>query len=258
MTSLRVIVAEDQAPAREHLVSLLSGHPDIEVVAVCNDGHSAIRAILAHQVDVVLLDIQMPECSGFEVARSIGADRMPPIIFITAYEDHAVQAFEIRALDYIVKPFTRARVGQALDVARGHTRQRRINAAAAELAGVVLRPQVTQAPERLSLRSREGIAFVIPDEVEFVRANRNEVVLHTATTRSRCRATLAEIRARLGPSFIQVHRSTLVNLNRAHRVLLLGDGTPRLKMLSGQEVRVSRAFRADLERRLSAFISSGA
>lgn len=249
MSAMRVILAEDQAPAREHLASLLADHPDVDLVAVCSDGASAVRAILAHAADVVLLDIQMPECSGFDVARTVGSDRMPPIIFITAYEDHAVQAFEIRALDYIVKPFTRARVGQALELAREHTRQRRINAAAAELAGVLQRPD-SPAPARLSLRSREGMAFVVPDEVEFVRASRNEVVLHMNTTQCRCRATLSEIRERLGPSFVQVHRSTLVNLNRAHRALLLGGGTPRLKMLSGREIRISRAFRADLEQRL--------
>ncbi len=250
MTTLRVIVAEDQAPAREHLVSLLSGHPDIELVAVCSDGPSAIRAIQTHAADVVLLDIQMPECSGFDVARTVGTDRMPPIIFITAYEDHAVQAFDIRALDYIVKPFSRERVGQALDRARAHARQLRINAAAAELAGVV-QPQATaQAAARLSLRGRDGLSFVVPDEVEFVRASRNEVVLHMDKTQRRCRATLGEIRERLGPAFVQVHRSTLVNLNRAHRVLLLGEGAPRLKMHNGEEIRVSRPFRAELERRL--------
>ncbi len=250
MTPLRVIVAEDQAPAREHLVSLLADHSDVEIVAVCNDGQAAVRAIRAHPADVVLLDIQMPECSGFDVARTVGLERMPPIIFITAYEDHAVQAFEIRALGYIVKPFTRARVGQALDVAREHSRQRRINAAAAELAEAVQPPVTPQSPARLSLRGPDGLSFVIPDEVEFVRASRNEVVLHTNGTSCRCRATMTEIRERLGSSFVQVHRSTLVNLNRAHRQLLLSDGPPRLKMHSGQEIRVSRAFRAELERRL--------
>lgn len=250
MTALRVIVAEDQAPAREHLVSLLADHPDVQVVAVCHNGHSAIGAINAHPADVVLLDIQMPECSGFEVARTVGLDRMPPIIFITAYEDHAVQAFEIRALDYIVKPFTRARIGQALDVARDHARQRRLNAAAAELAGVLQRPDSPNVPAPISLRCREGVMFVTPEKVEYVRASRNDVVLHTDGHACRCRATMAEIRERLGPSFVQVHRSTLVNLNRAHHVLLLNAGPPRLKMHSGQEIRVSRAYRAEVERRL--------
>ena len=252
MAALRVIVVEDQAPAREHLVSLLAGETDIEVVAVCHNGKSAIEAIRGHPVDVVLLDIQMPECSGFDVARRVGLERMPSIIFITAYEDHAVHAFEIRALDYIVKPFTRARVRQALDVAREHTRQRRINAAAAGLAEAMQRPDLLESPTRVSLRSREGLAFIVPEEVEYVRADRNDVVLHSGEASTRCRATLAQMREQLGDAFVQVHRSTLVNLNRAHRLLLLTDGPPRLKMHSGQEIRVSRQYRPELERRLSA------
>jgi two-component system, LytTR family, response regulator len=251
MTPLRVIVAEDQAPAREHLASLLTAYPDVEVVAVCSDGPSAIQAIRAHGADVVLLDIQMPECSGFDVAKIVGVDRMPPIIFITAYEQHAVHAFEIRALDYIVKPFTRARVGKALEVAREYTRQRRINAAAAGLAEIIERREAVEPAARLPLRGRDGLMFVKPDDVEIVRASRNEMVLYTADATHRCRATMTEMRERLGQSFVQVHRSTLVNLNRTHRALLFGGGPPRLKMLSGQEVRVSRAFRANLERRLA-------
>jgi two-component system, LytTR family, response regulator len=249
MSLLRVIVAEDQAPAREHLISLLGAYTDIELVAACSDGRSAVDAILMHGADVVLLDIQMPECNGFEVAKRVGPDRMPPIIFITAYDDHAVQAFEIRALDYLVKPFSRARVGQALDVAREHVRQRRINAAAAELAGAIRPAVVPPAPKRLSLRSRDGVSFVVPEEVEFVRASRNDVVLFLNKGQCRCRATLGEIRAQLGPDFVQVHRSILVNLHRTDRTLLLGNGPPRLKTHSGQELRVSRPFRAEVERR---------
>jgi two-component system LytT family response regulator len=248
MSKLRVIVAEDQAPAREHLVSLLTADLEVDVVAICTNGQAAIRAILAHPADVVLLDIQMPECGGFDVARTVGFDRMPPVIFITAYEAHAVHAFEIRALDYIVKPFTRARVGQALDIAREHVRQRRIIAAAAGLVDVMQQPDIPEPAARLSLRCREGLMFVVPDEVEYVRAARNEVVFHTSDTSCRCRATLAEVLERLGTSFVQVHRSTLVNLNRVHRVLVISDGSPRLKLHSGQEIRVSRAFRADVEK----------
>lgn len=252
MSTLRVIVAEDQAPAREHLVSLLAGDPDVTLVAACPDGQSAIEAIRLHEADVVLLDIQMPECSGFDVARAVGPDRMPPIIFITAYEHHAVQAFEIRALDYLVKPFSRSRVSQALDLARSHARQRRINAAAAQLAGAMIPPDTRTTPHRISLRGRDGLSFVVPEEVEFVRASRNEVVLHLDNAEWRCRATLGEIRDRLGPAFVQIHRSTLVNLKRTHPVLLLGGGPPRLRTLSGRELRVSRAYRAELERCLRA------
>jgi two-component system LytT family response regulator len=249
MRMMRVVVVEDQAPAREHLVSLLETHTDIEIVAVCADGEAAVRAIAESRADVVLLDIQLPECSGFDVIRRVGAPRMPAVIFITAHESHAVRAFEVRALDYIVKPFSLSRVNRALDLVRVSTRQRRIAAAAADLATLMTTP--SPAP-RLPLRRRDGTVFVAPEEVEYVRANRNEVVLYTGDAEHRVRATLDAIRVRLGDSFVQVHRSMLVNFDRIRPVLLVGAGGPRLRLTSGREVRVSEAFRSGVEARLRA------
>jgi two-component system LytT family response regulator len=252
MSNLRVVVVEDQAPAREHLVNLLAAHADVEVVAVCADGGEAIRAIPESRADVVLLDIQMPEYSGFDVIRKVGTDRMPPVIFITAYEDHAVRAFEVQALDYIVKPFSHARVDQALERVRAHTRQRRINEAATDLASLLSRPDSSASKARLPLRRRDATAFVVPDEVEYVRASRNDVVLCTHDSEHRVRATLAEIREQLGERFVQVHRSSLVNFDRVRPVLLSADGVVRLQLLSGREVRVSAQFRRSVEHRLRA------
>ena len=250
MTTLRVVLVEDQAPAREHLLSLLSAHADVEVVAVCNDGRAAIEALAACRADVVLLDIQMPECNGFDVIRAVAPEHMPPVIFVTAYEDHAVHAFEVRALDYLVKPFTRARVDQALATARAHTHQRRVTEAAARLAALVA-PTAPIAPaDRLALKRREGTAFVDPGEVEFVRASRNDVILSTGTADYRYRATLTEMRETLGAMFVQVHRSMLVNFDHVQPVILVTDGTVRVRLTSGREVRVSSAFRADVEARL--------
>lgn len=250
MSNLRVVVVEDQAPAREHLVDLLAAHADVEVVAVCADGGAAIQSIPQSRADVVLLDIQMPEYSGFDVIRQVGAERMPPVIFITAYEDHAVRAFEVRALDYIVKPFSPARVDQALDRVRAHARQRRITQVANDLASLVAKPDAPASAERLRLRRRDAIAFVVPEDVEWVRASRNDVVLCTRDAEYRVRATLAEMRERLGERFVQVHRSSLVNFVRVRPLLLSADGVVRLRLLSGREVRVSEQFRRDVEERL--------
>jgi two-component system LytT family response regulator len=250
MSHLRVVVVEDQAPAREHLASLLAAHADVEVVAVCADGGAAIQAIPDSRADVVLLDIQMPEYSGFDVIDKVGPDRMPPVIFITAYEDHAVRAFEVRALDYIVKPFSHARVDQAIERVRAHARQRRIIEVAANLACVMSGPDASPSRARLPLRRRDGTAFVLPEEIECVRASRNDVVLCTHDGEHRVRATLAEIRQQLGERFVQVHRSTLVNIDRVRPVLLNAYGVARLRLLSGREVRVSAQFRRGIEDRL--------
>lgn len=251
MSTLRVVVVEDQAPAREHLVNLLGAHADVAVVAVCADGSAAIRSIPESRADVVLLDIQMPEYSGFDVIRQVGAERMPPVIFITAYEDHAVRAFEVRALDYIVKPFSHARVEQALDRVRAHARQRRISEVANELAGLVGRTEAA-SPVRLPLRRRDATAFVAADEIECVRASRNDVVLYTHDAEYRVRSTLAEMRGQLGDRFVQVHRSSLVNFDRVRPELLSTNGIARLRLRSGRIVRVSAQFRRSVEQRLRA------
>ncbi len=206
MNPLRVVVVEDQAPAREHLLSLLSAHPDVEVVAVCRDGRAAIQALSGCRADVVLLDIQMPECSGFDVIRAVGPEQMPPVIFVTAYGDHAVHAFEVRALDYLVKPFSRTRVNQALAIARAHAQQRRIAEAAANLAALVAHPGAGVPAERLALKRREGTAFVNPGEVEFVRASRNDVILSTSDADYRYRATCASVDPREPRSCAAGHR----------------------------------------------------
>ncbi|HYE85105.1 MAG TPA: LytTR family DNA-binding domain-containing protein, partial [Vicinamibacterales bacterium] len=233
MSVLRVVVVEDQAPAREHLVSLLAAHSDVEIVGVCADGESALRTIPGSHADVVLLDVQMPECSGFDVIRRVGAHRMPPVIFITAYESHAVRAFEVRALDYIVKPFSPARVNQALEVARGSARQRRVLAAAGELAASLAVPERPARKDRLPLRRRGTTTFVATGDVEYVRASRNDVVLHARHAEYRYRATLAEIQERLGQGFVQVHRSYLVNFDLVRPVLLVGRGLARVQLVSG-------------------------
>jgi two-component system LytT family response regulator len=253
MTTLRVVVVEDQAPARDHLVDVVSSQPGVEIVAVCPDGPSAIAALRSTPADVVLLDIQMPECDGFQVIDAVGPTLMPPVVFITAYDDHAVRAFDVRALDYLVKPFAAVRVRRALDLAREHMRMQRVSAAAATLAGLA-GPEsgdvADPAAERLELRQRHQLDFVRPGDVELVVARRNDVVLHTRNAEFRVRATLSEMHKRLGETFVRVHRSRLVNMAAVRPSVLTRGGVVRLQLASGRDVRVAKACRADIERRL--------
>jgi two-component system LytT family response regulator len=235
---IRVVIAEDQAPAREHLVAAAEAESDFAVVAVAQDGRAAIDAIRSHPADLVFLDIQMPETDGFDVLQAVGPARMPPVIFVSAY-DRAVRAFEVRALDYLLKPFTSARLSAAFDLARAHVRERRRIAGRAPAA----------AP--LEVRRRDRILFVPPEEIESVEARRNDVVLRTGSEHFRARSTLASMLRRLGPPFVQTHRSTLVNLDLARPVFL--RRSRRLLLKSGRSVPVSarlvRAIAAALRRR---------
>lgn len=251
MTPLRVIVVEDQAPAREHLVDLVGRSPSVDVVAVCADGAAAIKAIKSIAADVVLLDVQMPEFDGFQVIEAVGADRMPAVIFITAYDDHAVKAFDVRALDYLMKPFSAARVERALDLAREHVRMRRVAQAASSLAGL-LTPERTEATatDRIVVRQRGEVAFVSRGDIEVAVARGNNVLLHTRSETFQWRATLTEVHARLGESFVKVHRSTLVNMNWVKPALRTQGHAAMLQVESGRQVRVSKAFRPEVERRL--------
>lgn len=231
MRSIRVVIAEDQAPAREQLIAAIAAEPDFTLVAVAEDGRCAIDAIRKHSADLVFLDIQMPERDGFEVIDALGATLMPPVIFVSAY-DFAIRAFEVRALDYLLKPFTSSRLSAAIALARAHVLNGREagNRTAGSLA--------------IEVRLRDRIAFVRPEEVETVEARRNEVLLRTRTEEFRTRATLSSMLKRLGPRFAQTHRSTLVNLDLARPVFL--RRTRELLLKSGRSVTVSAAFRRDL------------
>lgn len=254
MNNLRVIVVEDQAPAREHLVDIVSRTAHVEVAAVCADGIAAIRAIRTVPADVVLLDIHMPECDGFQVIEAVGVDRMPPVVFITAYDDHAVRAFDVRAIDYLMKPYTVARVERALSAAREHVQIRKVAAMANELAGFSA-TQISAAADSasddcLTVRQRGQMVFVRPRDIEVVVAKRNDVLLYTRRDEYRCRATLTDIQRRLGDGFMKVHRSVLVNVSAVHPVVFTRGGVTRLRVGEGRDVRISRAFRGDVERRL--------
>lgn len=233
MTPIRVIIAEDQAPAREHLIEATSAEPDFSLVAVTQDGRSAVDAILRHSADLVFLDVQMPEQDGFEVVRAIGPALMPPFIFVSAY-DFAVRAFEVRAVDYLLKPFTSARLATAIGIARTQVLERR---------------RAATAPTSLvEVRQRDRIVLVRPDEVESVEARRNDVLLRTATEEVRARATLSSMLAQLGRRFVRTHRSKLVNLDHVCPVLLRGSRSLLLK--SGRTVAISPTFRTTIEEAL--------
>jgi two-component system, LytTR family, response regulator len=239
--NLRVAVVDDEEPARERLCQLLGGRPDVTIAAVCDGGRAAIAALESTAIDVVFLDIQMPEIDGFQVIEALGP-RLPVVVFVTAFEAHAVHAFEVRALDYLLKPFDAARLEQALSRARLQLDP-----------DPGPRPPTSPAASRLHrllVRDGDVIHVVQVADVDWIAAAGNYVELHAAGRNHLLRATMAELEARLPPAFARVHRDTIVQLDRVCTLHRFPGGQYRLVLRDGTERPVGRSYQAQLESRL--------
>jgi two-component system LytT family response regulator len=248
---IRVVVVEDHPVARERLVTLLAAEPDIEVLAACGHGREAVERIPALRPDLVFLDVQMPELDGFGVVRAIGAERMPAVVFVTAFDEYALRAFEIHAFDYLLKPFGRVRVREVLDRVRQELQRRHESETARRLLGLLRdTPAVDDAGSRIVVRSGGRVVFVSPYDLLFVEASGNHAILHTATGDHKVRDSLAELETRLGARFMRIHRSTLVNLSQVRELRLVHGGEYDVMLKDGRRLRVTRLYRGALEERL--------
>jgi two-component system, LytTR family, response regulator len=249
--SLRVAVVDDEGPARERLADLLSGREDVQVAATCDGGRSAIRAIESTALDLVFLDIQMPEIDGFGVLEAVGPERMPAVVFVTAFEEHAVHAFEVRALDYLLKPFDRVRLERAL----GHARQQLAAGAGPRqqrLADVLRARQEVAAPlDRVLVRDGELIHVVPTADIDWIGAAGNYVELHVGPGSYLLRSTLTQLQGRLpARAFLRIHRETIVQVDRIRRLQRLPGALYQVVLRDGTERPVGRSFQAVLEARL--------
>jgi two-component system LytT family response regulator len=250
--AIRAVVADDQPMARERLIALLAEEPDIEVVAACASGPEAVSAIRAHRPDLVFLDMQMPELDGFGVIDAIGPERMPPVVFVTAYDAFALRAFEVHALDYLLKPFGRDRLGQALERARRHVERQRAGELASRLLALVedVRPARAR-PGRLMIRSGGRVVFVDVDQIDWIEAEGNYVRLHTAAGSHLLRETMQGIEKRLGAArFARIHRSRIVNVTRVRELQLAAGGEYEIVLSTGHRLGVGRLFRERLQEAL--------
>ena len=252
MKPIRTVVADDQPMARERLTALLAQQPDVDVVATCASGAEAVSAIKAHRPDLVFLDMQMPELDGFGVIDAVGVDRMPPVVFVTAYDAFALRAFEVHALDYLLKPFGRDRFEQALDRARRHLERQRAGELATRLMALVedVRPAGGR-PDRLMVRSGARVVFVDADQIEWVEAEGNYVRLHAGSESHLVRDTMQSMERRLGPArFARIHRSRIVNLSRVRELRLVANGEYEAVLHAGVRLGVGRLYRDALQERL--------
>jgi two-component system LytT family response regulator len=247
--AIRAVIVDDEPPARARIKRLLADHPDVDIVAECGDGASAVQAIEAAVPDLVFLDIQMPELDGFDVLQALEASRLPEIIFVSAFDHYALRAFKVHALDYVLKPVEPERLGEALAHARIRLADRQ--SADRALAGL-LRDLVKDRPylTRVPVRSEGRVRVIDLNDVDWVGAADNYVALHCGDREFLVRDTIAHLEQRLDPAhFVRVHRSTIVRIDRIAELLpdLHGDFQIRLK--DGQALALSRTYRTLVEER---------
>ena len=250
---IRALVADDQPIARDRIVSLLAEEGDIEVVATASTGPEAVEAVERHQPDLVFLDMQMPELDGLQVIEAIGPARMPPTIFVTAYDEYAVQAFEVHAIDYLLKPFGRTRFQQALAHARRQLQRDQAGAIAKRLVALVdqLRGPAA-AGERLMVRAGGRVAFVEVDQIDWVEAEGNYARLHVGAESYLTRETMNNLLARLGEDrFFRIHRSRIVNVARIKELRLAAGGDYDVVLLCGRRLGLSRLYKDALQKRMA-------
>lgn len=242
--SLTVLVVDDEPIARHAIVRLLRDDPGIEIVGECGDGISAVAAIRSHSPDLVFLDIQMPAINGMDVVATIGAARMPATVFVTAYEQYAVKAFEANAVDYLVKPFSRERFAATLERAKA-----RVTASSA--MGTQASAQILQALDalrqrddylqRIPVRVDEHVVLVAVEDIVWIKAARNTVEIHLVDRMHELRETMTTLAARLDPRhFARVHRSAIVNVRRVKAIHPWFNGHHVVTMDTGQQLRMSR------------------
>jgi len=237
----RTLVVDDEPVARARVLSLLRDESDIEVIGECDSGPQAISAIESTSPDLVFLDIQMPQMDGLALARTLG-ETMPAVVFVTAYDEYALRAFEVHALDYVLKPFSAERFKSALMHARQHLSQRRAGSP---------EPAQPERRDRLVIKSSGRIYFVRVRDIDWCEAAGNYVRLHVGPQTHLVRGTMAHIESQLDPKeFVRVHRSTIVNVDRIQELRSSFNGEYVILLNDKTRLTLSRGYRDGLQSKL--------
>ena len=238
MALMRTLIVDDEAPARDRLKRLLADLEGVKFIGEAEDGVQAVEMIEREKPDLVLLDIQMPGLDGLGVIEAL--EDPPPVIFVTAYDEYAIRAFEVNALDYLLKPFSRERLEKAVYRAQEALAEERDFAR----LGPLLESMAAQGRylNRLAVRDRDRIRVLDVDEVDWIGVENEQVMVHVGDCAYLIRRTLAELEARLDPAtFFRAHRAAIVNLDRVQEVIPWFKGTHKLRLTTGAEVDLSRA-----------------
>jgi two-component system LytT family response regulator len=240
-SKIRTLVVDDEPVARARVLSLLRDEPDIEVIGECESGPQAITAIESASPDLVFLDIQMPQMDGLQLARALG-DTMPAVVFVTAYDEYALRAFEVHALDYVLKPFSAERFKSAVTHARQHLSTRRATGAS---------EPAHERRDRLVIKSSGRIYFVRTQDIDWCEAAGNYVRLHVGPQTHLVRGTMGYIESQLDPKqFVRVHRSTIVNADRIQELRSSFNGEYVILLHDKTRLTLSRGYRDGLQTKL--------
>jgi two-component system LytT family response regulator len=245
---VRTLIVDDMRLARNRLARQLEQDQDVELVGECASGREAIDAIREMRPDLIFLDVQMPEIGGFDVLEAIGPAALPVVVFVTAYDQFAIRAFEVSAVDYLLKPFEGTRLQEALDRAKRQLRARD-RAGVDERLGALLESLSSRAtqPNRLALKVDGRTVFVTAADIDFIEAAGNYVRIQTGTESHMVRDRLSAFEARLDPStFVRIHRSTIVNITRIKEMHPLFNGDQSLSLTGGKRLTLSRTYRDGL------------
>ena len=254
MSKIRALVVDDEPMARDRVLSLLQHEEDVEVVGECGDGTQAVTAIHSQAPDLVFLDVQMPGHNGFEVIEAVGADRMPTVIFVTAYDEYALRAFEVHALDYLLKPFDDERFADALGRAKRHLRLAHVSSLSERLLSLLesTRPAEPEKAflSRLSIKDAGRVVFLDVAEVDWIEAADYYVQLHVGGKSYLHRESMQRLEERLDPDrFLRIHRSAIVN-RRVVKELRHKGRELVCVLASGVAIKVARSQRGKLQKLL--------
>jgi two-component system, LytTR family, response regulator len=254
MTEIRALIVDDEPLARERLRALLADRPAITVVGESANGRDALETIRAHRPDLVFLDVQMPDLDGFGVLEALDERERPVVIFVTAYDRYALRAFDVHALDYLLKPFDRARFERALRRAETELRERRARPPDDDRMSALLDDlrRDRRRPRRIVVRSGGRIFFVNVSEIDWIEAAGNYVKLHVGRASHLLRDTMKKLEADLeSAGFVRLHRSTMVNADRIKELQQTADGDWDVVLKDGTRLGAGR----DADARLRAILS---
>jgi two-component system LytT family response regulator len=249
MEKIRTLIVDDEPLAREGIRMLVERDAEIAVIGECANGQQAISAITEKMPELLFLDIQMPEISGFEVLEAIGAQALPCVIFVTAYDKYALRAFEVHALDYLLKPFTGERFQSALERAKAQIKSRGGEQLNQKLVRLLedIRKDKTYL-ERLVVKSAGRIFFLNVEEIDWIEAAENYVRLHTGRESHLIHGTMNKLASRLDPAqFLRIHRSTIINVKRIKELQPMFHGEYVVTLRDGTQLNSGRSYRQKLQ-----------
>jgi|CXWL01.1.fsa_nt_gi two-component system LytT family response regulator len=248
-STIKVLIVDDEPFARKYIREMLGGQDDIEVIGEAGNGKVAMRAIAKNKPDLMFLDIQMPEMDGFALLQSLGSDELPVIIFTTAYEEYAIRAFEVHAVDYLLKPFDQQRFSRSLEHARHLLTE---SSSRIEESGQIseLIRAIREKPkflERLLVKRNGRIIFLKISQIDWIKADDKYIHLHGEGVRHMIRQTLASIKSQLDPSqFVQLNRSVIVNVDSIKELHPMFNGDHEVQIRDGSKFTLSRNHRSEL------------